>query len=111
MSILVPIVLVGMTRKSVDKTNIFRYVFNIATVVFHQIGLQYKLVASKVVKEKLLNLNDIKFASNFKDEVIKIKEYKEEIVKHSRLQLGLETVFQITGNALKVDKKTQVPEE
>ena len=89
-----------MARKTVGKPNICMYLFNIATAVFHQIRLQYKFVASKVVRKKLLNFNDIKFASYFKDEVIKIKEYKEEIVNHSRLQLGLETVFQLTGNAI-----------
>ena len=90
-----------MARKSVGKPNLLcMYLFNIATAVFHQIRLQYKFVASKMVRKKLLNFNDIKFASYFKDEVIKIKEYKEEIVNHSRLQLGLETVFQLTGNAI-----------
>lgn len=91
---------VATIRRNEGKTNICKVLLNTVTVGIHQILLRYKLVASKVVRQKLLDLNDITFASNFNEEVIKIKEYEEEIANHSRLQLGLETVFQVTGNAM-----------
>ena len=36
----------------------------------------------------------------FKEQIDKIKELREELNKHIRLQLGLETIFQVAGNTL-----------
>ena len=54
----------------------------------------------KLVKQKLLILNDVTMAPNFEEVVVKIKCLEEEIVRHTRLQLGLETIFQVTANAI-----------
>ena len=39
-------------------------------------------------------------APNFKEVVMKIKFIEERIICHSRLQLGLETIFQVTVNLI-----------
>ena len=49
---------------------------------------------------KLLILNDATMAPNFKEVLMKIKYLENEIIRHSRLQLGLETIFQVTANAI-----------
>ena len=54
----------------------------------------------KLVRHKLLILNDVSMAPNFKEVVVKIKCLEEEIVRHTRLQLGLETIFQVTANTI-----------
>ena len=54
----------------------------------------------KLVKTKLLILNDVTMAPNFKEVVMKIKYLEKEILRHSRLQLGLETIFQVSANAI-----------
>ena len=39
-------------------------------------------------------------APNLKEIIMKIKSLEEQMIRHSRLQLGLETIFQVTGNAI-----------
>ena len=39
-------------------------------------------------------------APNFEEVVMKIKCLEEEILMHTRLQLGLETAFQVTANTI-----------
>ena len=72
----------------------------ICTALIQPIELQFELVALKLIKRKLLILNDITMAPNFKEVVMKIKCLEEEILRHTRLQLGLETIFQVTANAI-----------
>ena len=45
-------------------------------------------------------MNDLTMAPNFQEIVMKIKCLEEEILMHTRLQLGLETIFQVTANAI-----------
>ena len=100
LSILAPILIVGSFKKSNDKVTLLKHLIHICTAVIQPIQLQCKLVAMKLVKTKLLILNDVTMAPNFKEVVMKIKYLEEEILRHSRLQLGLETIFQVTANAI-----------
>ena len=93
-------IIVGSFKKSNDKITLAKRLVMISTAVIRPIGLQYELVAMKLVKQKLLILNDRTMAPNFKEVVVKIKCLEEEIVRHTRLQLGLETIFQVTANAI-----------
>ena len=70
---------------------------NILTSIFHPINLNYKLVASKWIKKKILRLNDPFFAPDFEEQTIKIQKLEQELIEHTRLQLGLETIFQTIG--------------
>ena len=45
-------------------------------------------------------MNEIKMAPNFKETTINIRCLEEQIITHSRLQLGLETIFQVTVNTI-----------
>ena len=93
-------VIVGSFKKSSDKITLTKCLVLICTAVIQPIRLQYKLVAMKLIKHKLLILNDVTMAPNFEEVVVKIKCLEEEIVRHTRLQLGLETIFQVTANAI-----------
>ena len=90
----------GSFKKSNDKITLVKRLFVICTAIIQPIRLQYELVAMKLVRHKLLILNDVSMAPNFKEVVVKIKCLEEEIVRHTRLQLGLETIFQVTANAI-----------
>ena len=90
----------GSFKKSNDKITLVKRLFVICTAIIQPIRLQYELVAMKLVRHKLLILNDVTMAPNFKEVVVKIKCLEEEIVRHTRLQLGLETIFQVTANAI-----------
>ena len=39
-------------------------------------------------------------APNFKEVVLRIRFLEAQMIRHSRIQLGLETIFQLTGNAI-----------
>ena len=90
----------GSFKKSNDKITLVKRLFVICTAIIQPIRLQYELVAMKLVRHKLLILNDVTMAPNFKEVVVKIKCLEEEIVRHTRLQLGLETIFQVTANTI-----------
>ena len=100
LSIVVPILLAGTLRKRPKKTNIMKDILGLCTAAIQPIQLHYELTATKFVKKKLLILNDVTMAPNFKEVLMKIKHLENEIVRHSRLQLGLETIFQVTANAI-----------
>jgi hypothetical protein len=91
---------VGTLRKRNDTTTLVRTLLGICTAIFIPIQLQFELVATKLVKKKLLIMNDLTMAPNFQEIVTKIKCLEEEIIMHTRLQLGLETIFQVTANAI-----------
>ena len=97
---MVPILVVGTLRKRNDATNIVKSLLGICTALIKPIQLQFELVATKLVKNKLLIMNDLTMAPNFQEIVMKIKCLEEEILRHTRLQLGLETIFQVTANAI-----------
>ena len=97
---MVPILVVGTLRKRNDATNLIRNLLGICTALIKPIQLQFELVATKLVKSKLVIRNDLTMAPNFQEVVTKIKCLEEEILRHTRLQLGLETIFQMTANAI-----------
>ena len=100
MSILVPILIMSTLQKKSDKIKPIRYILNIFIAIIQPIQLQYELVATQLIKKKLLLMDDVKMAPNFKEVVMKIKFIEEQIICHSRLQLGLETIFQVTVNLI-----------
>ena len=87
-------------QKRSDKTRLIRYILDIFITIVHPIQLQYELVANKLIKKKLLFVDDVNMASNFDEVIMKIKLLEEQMISHSRLQLGLETIFQVTGNTM-----------
>ena len=70
------------------------------TAIIQPIQLQYELIATRLIKKKLLLMDDVKMAPNFKELVVRIRFLEEQLIRHSRLQLGLETMFQVTGNSI-----------
>ena len=97
---MVPILVVGTLRRRNDTTNIVKNLLGICTAIVKPIQLQFELVATKLVKKKLFIMNDLTMAPNFQEVVMKIKCLEGEILRHTRMQLGLETIFQVTANAI-----------
>ena len=52
------------------------------------------------IRKKLICLNDISLAIDLRVEVKKTEELEKELTKHTKVQQGLETVFQITINTI-----------
>ena len=87
-------------QKRPYKVNPIRYILDIFTAIIQPIQLQYELVATRLMKKKLLLMDKVKMAQNFEEAVLRIRFLEEQIIRHSRLQLGLETIFQVTGNTI-----------
>ena len=85
-------------RKRAGKKSFFNALLNFFTTVLHPINLNCKLVAAKWIKTKILRLNDEFFAPVFEEQTIKIRQLEQELIEHTRLQLGLETIFQTIGD-------------
>ena len=97
---MVPILIVSTILKRPNKVKPIRYILDIFTGIIQPIQIHYELVATRLVKKKLLLMNDFKMAINFKEVIMRIKFLEEQMIRYSRLQLGLETIFQVTGNAI-----------
>ena len=100
MSILVPILIVGTTRKRNGKFNPCTFLFDVITSIIHPIQLRFSLAALKFVRKKLILLNDARVDEKFKDIVKNIRELEIDLLKQTRLYLGLETIFQVAGNTV-----------
>ena len=97
LSILVPVLIVGNSKNGNNTITLIKRSYSICTAVIQPIRLQYEIVAMKLVKKKLLGRKDVKMAPNFEEVVMKIRCIEEEILRHTRLQLGLETIFGSSG--------------
>ena len=100
MSILVPSLISSTIQKRTNKINLIRYILDIFTGIIWPIKLQYELVATRLIKKKLSLMDNVKMAPNFKEVVLRIRFLEAQMIRHSRIQLGLETIFQLTGNAI-----------
>ena len=98
LSIVVPLLITASMRKSISNKTLLSILKDIVTTIVHPITLHFKLVASKWTKNKLLRQNDKSFASEFEEIVMMIRKLETELIKHIRLQVGLESTFQTIGN-------------
>ena len=87
----------GTISKRNSSITSYKAIFNIITL---PVKLQCELATAKLIRRKIVGLNDISMSHWFKEVVDKIAIIEEVIVKHIRLQIGLETIFQFTGNMI-----------
>ena len=62
--------------------------------------LHFELATANYLRKKLVVLNDVIMAPNYKEIVLKIQTIEQELLRHLRLQSGLETMFQVTINTI-----------
>ena len=96
--IVVPIIAAGTITKRSSSCSLL----SILLAIFEPILLHYELVTAKFIRKRLICFNDISLAIDLKLEVKRIEEIEKELTKHTRVQQGLETVFQTTLNAILV---------
>ena len=68
--------------------------------IFQPIRLHYELATARFIRKRLICFNDISLAIDLRIEVKKIAELEKELTKHTRVQQGLEAVFQLTINTI-----------
>ena len=100
MAILVPTILSGFIRKRNGSASISSILIELLTSPIRPIGLHFELITAKYLRKKLLVLNDVMMAPNYKEIVLKIQTIEQELLRHLRLQSGLETMFQVTINTI-----------
>ena len=96
LAILVPIITAG----TITKRGGWCWLLSPLLAFFQPIRLHYELATAKFIRKRLICLNDISLAIDLTVEVKKIEELEKELTKHTQLQQGLETVFQITINTI-----------
>jgi hypothetical protein len=97
-AIVVPIIAAGTITKRSSSCRLL----SIFLAIFQPIRIHYELATAKFIRKRLICFNDISLAIDLKLEVKKIEELEKELTKHTRVQQGLETVFQTTINTILV---------
>ena len=98
MSIVIPILFAG--TRNMGKVNSITLLIEVSKAIFQPIILHYQLAIAKFVKMKLLKQEDLAFASDYHEIFSRIKLKQNELRKLMRIQLGTETIFQLTGNVI-----------
>ena len=98
LSIVVPILLGGTLR--MGKVKAVTLSIDILTAIIRPIILQYQLTVSKFMRIRILKQTDLALASSWEKVCATIKTQEKELHKQARLQLGLETTFQLAGNVV-----------
>ena len=82
------------------KVKVVTLFIDILTAPLRPIILQYQLTVSKLLRFRILKQTDLALASCWEKVCTKIKIQETELHKQVRLQLGLETTFQLAGNVV-----------
>ena len=98
LSILIPILFAGTMK--IGKASARHIIFDILTAIVQPIILHHQLTVAKVVRMKLLRQKDLALSTNYHEICNRIKSKQEELSKQNRLQLSIETIFQLTGNVI-----------
>ena len=67
--------------------------------VVQPLRLHFEILMLKFVRKKTLSQNET-YSQNFYDITERIEKCDKKLMRHVRLHLGLETTFQLTGNAI-----------
>ena len=97
-AIVVPIIAAG----TITKRSSSCCLLSIFLAIFQPIGIHFEIATAKFIRKRLICFNDISLAIDLKLEVKRIEKIEKELTKHTRIQQGLETVFQTTINAILV---------
>ena len=93
-----PHTLAGTIR--IGKVKVGTLFFDVLTSVIRPILLHYQLTVSKFMRIRILKQGDLELASSLEKVCAKIKAHEKQLQKQARLQLGLETIFQLAGNVV-----------
>ena len=95
-------ILSGFLRKKNGNFSISSFIIALLTSPIRPLVLHFELITANYLRKKLVVLNDAMMAPNYKEIVLKIQNIEQELLRHLRLQSGLETMFQVTINTILV---------
>ena len=95
---MIPILFAGTML--LGKVSIWNVLLNILTSAVQPIILHHQLVVAKVVRVRLLKQNDLALSPCYYEVCSRIKRKQEALSKQTRLQLSIETTFQLVGDVI-----------
>jgi hypothetical protein len=98
LSIVIPILLAGTIK--LGKVSPCSLFFDILTAVVKPLILHHRLTVAKIVRMKILKQNDMALASKYNEICTTIKTTQNELFKHARLHLSIETIYQLAGSII-----------
>ena len=93
-------ILSGFIRERNENVSLSSFLIAFLTSPIRPIVLHFELITAKYLRKKLLKINDVMMAPNYKEIVLKIQNVEQELMSHLRLHSGLETMFQSTINTI-----------
>ena len=93
-----PLTLGGVIR--MGRVKVGTLCFDLLTALIRPIILHYQITVSKFMRRRILKQSDNALALSFEKVCAKIEMQEEELRKQARLQLGLETFFQLASNVV-----------
>ena len=90
----------GFIRKRNGNVSISSFLIALLTSPIRPIELHFELITANYLRKKLLVLNDVIMAPNYEQILLKIQNIEQELLRHLRLQSGIETMFQVTINTI-----------
>ena len=98
LSIVIPILLAGTMK--VGKVSTYSLFLDVLTAIIKPLILHHRLTIAKVVRMKILKQNDMALASKYHEICISIQKTQDELNKHARVQLSIETIYQLAGSII-----------
>ena len=82
------------------KIKVATLIVDVFTAVIRPIVIHYQVTVSKLMRIRILKQADLALVSSWEKVCAKIERQEKELNKQTRLQLGLETIFQLAGNVV-----------
>ena len=98
LSIVIPILLAGTIK--LGKVSPCSLFFDILTAVVKPLILHHRLTVAKIVRVKILKQNDMALASKYNEICTTIQSTQNELYRHARLHLSIETIYQLAGSII-----------
>lgn len=100
LSIVIPILLVGFTRKYDGRISFCKFLTNILTSAIYPIQVHFQLTAAKWSRKNILLKNDTIFASFYDEVITNIENLEKENTKIKRLHLSFGSFAQMALKAI-----------
>ena len=104
LTMVIPVFATGTMKSRSNKMGLikrtFMLIIDVLTAIIDPIRLYFKLILAKLVRSKILMINNTSLAPVFMKQTEIIKDLKTEIFTHIRLQQGLETIYQLIINVI-----------
>ena len=84
----------------IGKIKVATLIVDVFTAVIRPIVIHYQVTVSKLMRIRILKQADLALVSSWEKVCAKIERQEKELNKQTRLQLGLETIFQLAGNVV-----------